>query len=216
MSPLPIDALIPGIVSAVKKNLNLILTATPGAGKTTRLPPELLSCVLGKVIVLQPRRMAAVSACERVAEERGWRVGTEVGYQVRFESRVSSSTRLIFMTDALLLRRMIDDPELNGVDLVVLDEFHERVAKLIVHLTFFFVAQHIVGFGDFFKAIFRRFVVRIFIRMKFHRELAKSFFKIVRGGLPRNTKNTVVIFFRRQSLRVLKFAVLINYIFNSR
>lgn len=123
---LPIDAQINEIANAVRAHANLILTATPGAGKTTRLPPELLSSVSGQVIVLEPRRMAAVSACHRVAEERGWTVGQEVGYQVRFESRVSRDTRLIFMTDALLLRRMIDDPELKGIDLIVLDEFHER------------------------------------------------------------------------------------------
>jgi len=126
MVPLPIDPLLPEIVSACQQSENLILTATPGAGKTTRLPPELLNAVKGRVVVLQPRRMAAVAACERVAEERGWKVGVEVGYQVRFESRVSSSTRLIFMTDALLLRQMLDDSELSGIDLVVLDEFHER------------------------------------------------------------------------------------------
>lgn len=126
LAPLPIDALIAEIVLKVRESQNLILTATPGAGKTTRLPPELLKAVSGKIIVLEPRRMAAVAACERVAEERHWTTGQEVGYQVRFESRVSSATRLVFMTDALLLRQMIDDPELTGVDLIVLDEFHER------------------------------------------------------------------------------------------
>ncbi len=126
MNSLPIDSLLPEIVSGIQKNQNYILTATPGAGKTTRLPPELLSAVSGKVVVLQPRRMAAVSACYRVAEERGWTVGKEVGYQVRFDNKITDSTRLIFMTDALLLRKMVDDPELNDIDLVVLDEFHER------------------------------------------------------------------------------------------
>lgn len=126
MQKLPIDSRLAEIAQAVKENANLILTASPGAGKTTRLPPELLSAVSGKIIVLQPRRMAAVAASHRIAEERGWSVGQEVGYQVRFESRLSRDTRLIFMTDALLVRRMVDDPELNGVDLVVLDEFHER------------------------------------------------------------------------------------------
>lgn len=138
MNSLPIDSLLPEIVAGVKKHSNSILTATPGAGKTTRLPPELLKIFDGvehqitgqktqqKIVVLQPRRMAAVSACYRVAEERGWTVGEEVGYQVRFESKVSKNTRLIFMTDALLLRKMVDDPELNDIGLVVLDEFHER------------------------------------------------------------------------------------------
>lgn len=126
LTPLPIDSVLREITEAVSSCPNLILTATPGAGKTTRLPPELLKVVAGKVLILEPRRMAAVAACDRVAEERGWRVGQEVGYQVRFESKVSATTRLIFMTDALLLRKMVEDPELRGVDVVVLDEFHER------------------------------------------------------------------------------------------
>ena len=126
MTPLPIDPLLPEIVAGIQKQQKMILTAAPGAGKTTRLPPELLSAVRGKIVVLQPRRMAAVSACYRVAEERNWTVGQEVGYQVRFDSKVSAQTRLIFMTDALLLRKMVDDPELKDIGLVVLDEFHER------------------------------------------------------------------------------------------
>lgn len=127
MNSLPIDPLLPEITASVRVNAAVILTATPGAGKTTRLPPELLNAVKGKILVLQPRRMAAVAACTRVCQERGWSVGAaEAGYQVRFESKVSKDTRLIFMTDALLLRRMIEDPDLKGVDLVVIDEFHER------------------------------------------------------------------------------------------
>lgn len=126
LQSLPIDSLLKDIVSAVSTNANVILTATPGAGKTTRLPPELLSVVSGKILVLQPRRMAAVAAAHRIAEERGWTVGREVGYQVRFESKTSRETRLNFVTDALALRQLIDDPELSGVDLVVIDEFHER------------------------------------------------------------------------------------------
>lgn len=125
--PLPIDAFLSDIVRAVRENDFVILTATPGAGKTTRLPPELLSAVSGKILVLQPRRMAAVAAATRVCDERGFSLGgAEVGYAVRFESRMSASTRLIFMTDALALRRLVDDPELSGVDLAVIDEFHER------------------------------------------------------------------------------------------
>jgi ATP-dependent helicase HrpB len=126
LQPLPIDPLLPEIVDAVRAHACVILTATPGAGKTTRLPPELLNAVAGKVLVLEPRRMAAVAAASRIAEERGWNVGREVGYQVRFESKTSSATRLNFVTDALALRMLIDDSELQEVDLVVIDEFHER------------------------------------------------------------------------------------------
>lgn len=124
--PLPIDTSIPEIVEAVRRYPSVLLTASPGAGKTTRLPPELLSVVKGNIIVLQPRRMAAVSAVHRIASERGWRVGEEVGYHVRFEKKLGPRTRLQFMTDATLLRRMLEDSELRNVDLVILDEFHER------------------------------------------------------------------------------------------
>ena len=124
--PLPIDPLIPDIVGTVRRHANVVLTATPGAGKTTRLPPELLNCVSGQILVMQPRRLAAVVACERVCAERDLVIGELVGYRVRFDARAGPKTRLTFMTDALLLRRLIEDPELRGVDLVVLDEFHER------------------------------------------------------------------------------------------
>ncbi len=126
LSPLPIDPLIPDIASAVREHSSVILTATPGAGKTTRLPPALLNSVAGKIAILQPRRMAAIAACHRICEEQGWRVGEECGYQVRFETKAAKSTRLLFMTDALLLRRIVDDPELKEFSLIVIDEFHER------------------------------------------------------------------------------------------
>ncbi|MCB9072860.1 MAG: ATP-dependent helicase HrpB [Bdellovibrionaceae bacterium] len=126
MQPLPIDAYLDDIVKSVTDYDQVVLTATPGAGKTTRLPSHLLNAVEGKIAILQPRRMAAVSACQFVAEENNWSVGKEVGYQVRFESQAQSNTRLLFMTDAVLLRRLVDDPELNEFDLIVIDEFHER------------------------------------------------------------------------------------------
>lgn len=103
-----------------------MLTAAPGAGKTTRLPPALLETVQGQVLVLEPRRIAAIASAQRIAEEHGWELGREVGYQVRFDNRSSRDTRLVFLTEALLLRRMLRDPELKGVGCVVLDEFHER------------------------------------------------------------------------------------------
>lgn len=126
MIQLPIDSYLDDIVRTVSASARTILTAAPGTGKTTRLPPRLLECVPGRVAVLQPRRLAAVAACQRICDERKWSVGAEAGYQVRFESRVSASTRLIFMTEALLLRQMLEDPELKQVDLLVIDEFHER------------------------------------------------------------------------------------------
>lgn len=123
---LPIDDFTPAIEEQLKKGMNLVITAAPGAGKTTRLPPALLKVTSKKVIVLEPRRMAAIAAAHRIAEEQGWQVGREVGYQVRFANKTSPETRLIFMTEALLARQMIQDPELSDVDLVILDEFHER------------------------------------------------------------------------------------------
>jgi ATP-dependent helicase HrpB len=123
---LPIDSYIHDILKAVKENPSLVLTASPGAGKSTRLPPTLLSIVKGKVLVLEPRRVAAIAACYRIAEENDWTVGKEVGYQVRFDNKTSNTTRLIFMTEALLARQMLKDEALTGIDLIVLDEFHER------------------------------------------------------------------------------------------
>ncbi len=123
---LPIDSFIPAIEEQLKKGMNLVITAAPGAGKTTRLPPALSKIVSKKVLVLEPRRMAAIAAAHRIAEEQGWHVGRDVGYQVRFANKTSAQTKLIFMTEALLARQMIEDPELSDVDLVILDEFHER------------------------------------------------------------------------------------------
>ncbi|NUN05466.1 MAG: ATP-dependent helicase HrpB [Bdellovibrio sp.] len=123
---LPIDDFLAEIEEKFKSESNLVITAAPGAGKTTRLPPALLKHVSKKILVLEPRRMAAIAAAHRIAEEQGWQVGQEIGYQVRFNNKTSDKTRLIFMTEALLARQMIHDPELSDVDLVILDEFHER------------------------------------------------------------------------------------------
>src|SRR5262245_49420623 len=123
---LPIDEFLPELRKTIAEHDALVLTAAPGAGKTTRLPPALLEVVPGQILVLEPRRMAAVAAASRIAEENGWTAGREVGWQVRFDNRSSKDTRLVFLTEALLARRMVRDPELKGVDVVVLDEFHER------------------------------------------------------------------------------------------
>ena len=123
---LPIDDLIPAIRSSLRGQPNLVVQAEPGAGKTTRVPPALLELVPGEVLVLEPRRIAARLAARRVAAELGERPGQTAGYQVRFESVVGRSTRLRFLTEGVLTRRMISDPRLGGVDAVVLDEFHER------------------------------------------------------------------------------------------
>lgn len=122
---LPADLLIPDVLALLRSGRNVIVEAAPGAGKTTRIPPALLA-IGGDVLVLEPRRIAARMAARRVAEERGEKPGETVGYQVRFEEVAGAGTRLRFLTEGVLTRRMISDPELKGVGVVVLDEFHER------------------------------------------------------------------------------------------
>jgi ATP-dependent helicase HrpB len=125
-SELPVDALLPALVEAVRAHPLTLLEAEPGAGKTTRVPPALIQAGFSQVIVLEPRRMAARIAARRVAQEMSEAVGETVGYQVRFEQQGSARTRLWFVTEGVLTRRLRDDPDLAGVDAVVLDEFHER------------------------------------------------------------------------------------------
>jgi ATP-dependent helicase HrpB len=123
---LPVDEILPEILSCLQHSPNLVVEALPGAGKTTRIPPELLKLVKGEVVVLEPRRIAARMAARRVALEIGERIGETVGYQVRFDEVAGPRTRLRFVTEGVLTRRLISDPTLRGVDAVVLDEFHER------------------------------------------------------------------------------------------
>jgi ATP-dependent helicase HrpB len=126
---LPIDALLSEILASLSANPNLVLSAEPGAGKTTRVPRALLDNGLlekGECWILEPRRLAARLAAARVAEELGEELGKRVGYAVRFEQKVSKATRIRFVTEALLLRRLQADPTLKGISTVILDEFHER------------------------------------------------------------------------------------------
>ncbi len=123
---LPVDALLPALVESLRNHPNLVLEAPPGAGKTTRVPPALLTAGYGEVLVLEPRRLAARLAARRVASEMGEAVGETVGYQVRFESVAGPKTRIRFLTEGVLTRRLLADPELGGAGAVVLDEFHER------------------------------------------------------------------------------------------
>src|ERR1043166_6945670 len=122
---LPVDALLPRIVQTLRAGKNVVFPAPPGAGKTTRVPPALLSLSPGDVLVLEPRRLAARMAARRVASELGERVGETVGYQVRFEDVSGPRTRLRFLTEGVLTRRLLPDPRLRGTGIVVLDEFHE-------------------------------------------------------------------------------------------
>jgi len=125
--PLPIDPLIPDIVASLQRTPSVVLEAPPGAGKTTRVPRALLDAgVEGEILVLEPRRLAARMAARRVAEELGERVGERIGYRIRFDDAVSARTRVVFVTEGVLTRRLLSDPELKGVGAVLLDEFHER------------------------------------------------------------------------------------------
>ena len=102
----------------------VVLTAAPGAGKTTRVPPALIDA--GPVILLQPRRVAARAVARRIAEERHWTLGREIGWQIRFERRFTHETRLLVVTEGILTARLQQDPLLSNFATVVLDEFHER------------------------------------------------------------------------------------------
>ncbi len=129
LAPLPIDAHLPAILEALRTRGRLVLGAEPGAGKTTRVPRALLDAGLldaGECWVLEPRRLAARLAAGRVADELGEPLGGTVGYAVRFEQKASRRTRIRFVTEGLLLRRLQDDPQLRGISAVLLDEFHER------------------------------------------------------------------------------------------
>ncbi len=123
---LPVDALVPEILDSLRQCANLIIEAEPGAGKTTRIPAAMLREFGGHVLVLEPRRIAVRMAARRVAWELGEDLGQSVGYQVRFERVAGPKTRLHFLTEGVLTRRLLSDPDLEGVDAVVLDEFHER------------------------------------------------------------------------------------------
>ncbi len=130
MQSLPIDTLLPEIVASLRHTPNLVIEAPPGAGKTTRVPPALLETVLpaggGEVWVLEPRRLAVRLAARRVAEERGEPLGGVIGYHIRFEEVAGPRTRLRFLTEGVLTRRLLSDPQLSRVGAVILDEFHER------------------------------------------------------------------------------------------
>jgi ATP-dependent helicase HrpB len=126
---LPIYDIETNIVAALRATRRLVLQAPTGSGKSTQVPQMLLKHELlgeGQVVVLQPRRLAARLLASRVAHELGVAMGREVGYQVRFENVTSASTRIKFETEGILLRRMIQDPALNGIRALIFDEFHER------------------------------------------------------------------------------------------
>ncbi|EPJ0603696.1 ATP-dependent helicase HrpB [Pseudomonas aeruginosa] len=132
MSYLPIDAALPPLLTALQGRDEVVLQAPPGAGKTTRVPLALLgeSWLEGQsIIMLEPRRLAARAAAERMASELGEKVGETVGYRIRLESRVGPNTRIEVVTEGILSRRLQEDPSLEGVGVVIFDEFHLRTLE---------------------------------------------------------------------------------------
>ncbi len=125
---LPIHSVADQIVAGLAAHGRVVLSAPTGSGKSTQVPQILIDAaqVQGEVVVLQPRRLAARLLAKRVAQERGCKLGDEVGYQIRFENVVGAKTRIRFVTEAILLRQILQDPTLRGVGAVVFDEFHER------------------------------------------------------------------------------------------
>ncbi|ODW59472.1 ATP-dependent helicase HrpB [Vibrio parahaemolyticus] len=128
MSQLPIEAVMPQLLTAVKHQHQVILKAAPGAGKSTYFPLQLIQnqVVTGKVIMLEPRRLAARNIARYLAGQLGEQVGQRVGYRVRGETKISASTQLEIVTEGVMTRMIQNDPELDGVDLLIFDEFHER------------------------------------------------------------------------------------------
>src|SRR4051794_16321715 len=127
--PLPIDAALPELTAALRTHAAAVLVAPPGAGKTTRVPLVLAQedWARGrKIIVLEPRRLAARAAAARMAATLGESVGETVGYRVRFGSKVSRATRIEVVTEGVFTRMVLDGPALDGIAAVLFDEFHER------------------------------------------------------------------------------------------
>ncbi|WGH79873.1 ATP-dependent helicase HrpB [Jannaschia ovalis] len=123
---LPIDAALPGLLAALDDGGLAVLQAPPGAGKTTRVPLAMLDRVAGRIVMLEPRRLATRAAAARMAETLGERVGQSVGFRMRGASEVSKATRIEVVTEGILTRMIQSDPELPGVGALIFDEFHER------------------------------------------------------------------------------------------
>ena len=143
---LPASQIAVGVNEALHTNSSLVVTAPPGAGKSTLLPLTILSS-LGegeKILILEPRRLAARQIAERMAQMLGEQVGETVGYRVRFESRVSKRTRIEVLTEGILTRMIVDDATLDGVSVVIFDEFHERSINSDLALALTRQAQQII------------------------------------------------------------------------
>jgi ATP-dependent helicase HrpB len=128
-TPLPIDAVLDDLSRTLESHNAAVLVAPPGAGKTTRVPLALLDAPWAKgkkIVVLEPRRIAARASADRMARSLGERTGDTVGYRVRFGSKISRATRIEVVTEGIFTRQILDDPELSGIAAILFDEFHER------------------------------------------------------------------------------------------
>src|SRR5690349_13081254 len=143
-TPLPIDAALPELTAALRAKNAAVLVAPPGAGKTTRVPLVLLeeAWAKGKILLLEPRRLAARAAAARMAATLGEKVGDTVGLRVRFGSKVSRRTRIEVVTEGIFTRMIVDDPQLAGVAAILFDEFHERSLDADLGLALARDAQH--------------------------------------------------------------------------
>ena len=126
MTALPVDDVLPDLLAAIRATGVAVLQAPPGAGKTTRVPLALRDAVAGRIVMLEPRRLATRASAHRMAETLGEAPGGTVGYRMRGETRTGPDTRIEVVTESILTRMLQDDPELPGVGCVVFDEFHER------------------------------------------------------------------------------------------
>jgi ATP-dependent helicase HrpB len=134
MQALPIDPYLDEIVKKITSDKPVILTASPGSGKTTRVPAHLLKTIkttsTKKIIVIVPKRVSALSAADRIASENNWGLGIDVGYQVRFENKITAKTQLIFMTEGLFLKRIQSPNFWDEIHTLIIDEFHERSSSI--------------------------------------------------------------------------------------
>ena len=128
VAALPIEPALPALLSALRDHGQAVLQAPPGAGKTTRVPLALLEAGLveGRIVMLEPRRLATRGAAVRMAETLGEDAGRTVGYRMRGETKVSRATRIEVVTEGILTRMIQSDPTLDGIGAVIFDEFHER------------------------------------------------------------------------------------------
>lgn len=145
-STLPALSIADSINQTLKESANLVVTAPPGAGKSTLLPLTILEGMnsKGKILMLEPRRLAARQIAERMANLIGEPTGKTVGYRVRFENKVSAETRIEVLTEGILTRMLVNDATLEGIDAIIFDEFHERSIHSDLALALTLQAQHII------------------------------------------------------------------------